>query len=197
MCGFGDVKGTFGGTSERKLPFEAKKESVMNIQNWVKIDSVDQPSLGTNGYDIGIVIYSIFIAIKYLKLRSENRDKAIAMTLANKISCKDNTQKMSTRSDGYQVLYKSQMKNNDKEFKMVVDRLKKNIPEHESKKYALRRMQSDNLFKVYHKKPIVQPSEMLYIDDIDIPDDMTDVGKVVLKRRPNRSSSAQQVISLS
>jgi hypothetical protein len=33
LCGFGDAKGTFGGTSERKLPFEAKKESVMNIQN--------------------------------------------------------------------------------------------------------------------------------------------------------------------
>ena len=57
------------------------------------------------------------------------------------------------------------VKNNDKEFKMVVDRLKKNIPEKESNKYALRRTRSDNLFEIYNKKPIVQPSENLYIDD--------------------------------
>jgi hypothetical protein len=81
------------------------------------------------------------------------------------------------------------MKNNDKEFKMVVDRLKKNIPEKESNKYALRRTRSDNLFEIYNKKPIVQPSENLYIDDFEIPDDMTDVGKVSLKRRVKRNST--------
>ena len=50
---FKDKKDTFGGTSERKLPFEVKKESVMSMQNWVKIDQVEQPA--TSGWETGIL----------------------------------------------------------------------------------------------------------------------------------------------
>jgi hypothetical protein len=136
----------------------------------------------------------ISLAIKYLKLRSESRDKATAMTLANKISCKDPVHRINTRSDGYQVLYKSQMKNNDKGFDMVIDRLKKNIPDKETEKYALRRIKSTQFFNDHKEIPDTRPPENLYIDDIDIPDDLTDVGKLSLQK-VTKSASAQHVNS--
>lgn len=52
---FKDLKDTFGGTTDRKLPFEAKRESVMSMQHCVKINQTEQPVMSDSGCDIGKV----------------------------------------------------------------------------------------------------------------------------------------------
>lgn len=46
-------KDTFGSAGDRKLPFEAKRESVMAMQNWVKINQVEQPAMTDTGCETG------------------------------------------------------------------------------------------------------------------------------------------------
>lgn len=127
-----NVGGAFGGGQSRTLPFEKKKESAMNVQDCVKLNINDKP-------------LTFERAIKYLEYRAENRAPTIAMTLANKVSCKDNAFKPWQRSDGFEKLFVSQMKNNDKDFDLLIEKIRKDIPESELKKYALRRTHSQQL----------------------------------------------------
>ncbi|CAI2384513.1 unnamed protein product [Moneuplotes crassus] len=153
VCVSKDNRDTFGGTSERKLPFEGKKESVMNMQECVKIDKIEQTLKAKNGCET---------AIQYLKLR-ETKDKDIAMTLANKVHCNDPISFKSIGRDGFEFLYESQMKNNDKEFAMVVDRIKKNIPNTDVQKYSkTRRMKSNDLFRDHNEKPYTKAPDHFY-----------------------------------
>lgn len=94
----------------------------------------------------GLIILTIEIAIKYLQLRGERKDKLTAMTLANRVSCKDEGFHRHTRSDGFEFLFVSQMKNNDREFDVVVQRLKNEIPQSQVDNYALRRTHSSKNF---------------------------------------------------
>ena len=87
------------------------------------------------------------------------------MTLANKISCHDNNFKQHGRADGFEFLYVSQMKNNDKEFDMVIERLKKNIPDEQVKEYALKRMESNKLFRDHNSLPYTLPPDNYYIQN--------------------------------
>ena len=69
------------------------------------------------------------------------------MTLANKVHCNEDHFHRYTRSDGMEFLFLSQMKNNDREFNLVVDKLKHQIPNEQVDKYALRRTKSNYLYR--------------------------------------------------
>ncbi|CAI2384605.1 unnamed protein product [Moneuplotes crassus] len=153
VCNLKEQRDTFGGTSERKLPFEGKKESVMNMQECVKIDKVGHPLKLKTGCET---------AFKYLKLR-ETKSKDIAMTLANKIHCKDPNLVEDCGRDGFVNLYESQMRNNEKEFKMVVDRIKKNIPNTQVDKYSgMRRKRSNEFFRDHNEIPYTKPPDNFF-----------------------------------
>lgn len=126
-----EVVGAFGGGKGHSLPF-GSKESVMNIQECVKLDENDK-------------LLTLDRAIKYLEYRAQNREPNIAMTLANKVSCKETAFKPWQRSDGYAKLFISQMKNNDREFDILIDKMRRDIPESDIKKYSKRRTQSQHL----------------------------------------------------
>lgn len=87
------------------------------------------------------------------------------MTLANKVSCKDNHFKRHTRSDGFEFLYVSQMKNNDKEMDQIIDNLKKNHPKSEIEKYSLRRTQSNQIFRDPNEIPFTHPPDHFFIQN--------------------------------
>ena len=66
------------------------------------------------------------------------------MTLANKVSCKDSVFKPWKRSDGELKLFISQMKNNDKDFDKLIEKMRKDIPQDEVDKVKFRRTQSQH-----------------------------------------------------
>jgi hypothetical protein len=85
------------------------------------------------------------------------------MTLANKTSCKENPFKRHTRSEGFEFLYVSQMKNNDREFDIVIERLRKNIPQSQIDGYALKRTKSNQMFRDHNEVPFTQqPDNFFY-----------------------------------
>ena len=54
------------------------------------------------------------------------------------------------------------MKNNDKEFEEFIQNLKKQIPNEQVEKYALRRTQSDQLFRDHNELPFTLPPDNFY-----------------------------------
>lgn len=106
-------------------------------------------------------VFGLGLALKYLKLR-ETKNKDIAMTLANKTHCKSPGLVQGKREDGFEFLYESQMKNNDKEFQDVIERLKKNIPNSQVDKYAMRRMRSNELFRDHNEVPYTKGPDNFY-----------------------------------
>ena len=81
------------------------------------------------------------------------------MTLANKISCKGN---QTPRPKGLEFLYVSQMKNNDKDFEKVIERLRKNIPDADVQKYAMRRTKSNWLFRDHNQETYTHAPDYFY-----------------------------------
>ena len=114
-----EVVGAFGGGKGHLLSL-GRKDSVMNMQDCVKLDKNDK-------------LLTLDRAIKYLEYRAQKRAPNIAMTLANKVSCKETDFKQWQRSDGYAKLFVSQVKNNDREFDALIDKMRRDISESDIK----------------------------------------------------------------